>query len=71
MLNEIILAVLFVLAGISVLASLCAGAAKIGGIFAGVSKMLINQSITLMDLNWRNLILTQLLAGLPHVLSQS
>lgn len=37
MVNEVILAVLFILAGVSVLVSLCAGAAKIGGIFAGVS----------------------------------
>lgn len=29
--------VLFLLAGVGVLLSLCAGAAKIGGIFAGVS----------------------------------
>lgn len=37
MVNEIILTVLFILAGVSVLVSLCAGAAKIGGIFTGVS----------------------------------
>lgn len=37
MVNEIILCVLFILAGVSVLVSLCAGAAKIGGIFTGVS----------------------------------
>lgn len=37
MINEIILAVLFILAGVRVLVTLCSGAAKIGGIFAGVS----------------------------------
>lgn len=36
MVNEVILCVLFVLAGVSVLMSLCAGAAKIGGIFTGI-----------------------------------
>jgi len=37
MVNEVILTILFILAGVSVLISLCAGAAKIGGIFTGVS----------------------------------
>lgn len=37
MVNEVILTVLFILAGVSVLVSLCAGSAKIGGILAGVS----------------------------------
>lgn len=45
MVNEIILTVLFILAGVSVLISLCAGAAKIGGIFAGVSRTLDSRSL--------------------------
>lgn len=36
MLNEVILTVLFILAGVSVLMSLCGGPSKIGGIFTGV-----------------------------------
>lgn len=40
MINELILTVLFILAGVRVLVSLCSGAAKIGGIFAGVSSTL-------------------------------
>lgn len=39
MANEVILTVLFILSGVSVLVKLCAGAAKIGGIFTGVSLM--------------------------------
>ena len=47
MVNEVILTVLFILAGVSVLVSLCAGAAKIGGIFTGVSSCeTIQNSVT-------------------------
>lgn len=40
MVNEIIITVLFIIAGVSVLVNLCSGVAKIGGIFTGVSMII-------------------------------
>lgn len=45
MVNEIILAILFLIAGISVLMNLCNGAAKVGGIVTGVSMILEDFSL--------------------------
>lgn len=44
MVNEVILTVLFILAGVSVLVSLCPGPAKIGGIFTGVSIIVLEKT---------------------------